>query len=245
MHKYLNDFQRQIRVSADAELISRWESSARYYGDRDIKIQLASAKRTATTLVKSATQFSNLKPEHELAIKAAANAMRSLAEELSVLAVWAKKYKIFCDQQRELEKISRLDELAAKRWGGDPKVFAFEFDLVNELCTKDGQLQFAAWIHSSGLFRDVKPENLTCRVDKLHEGKSPQHRLAQTIVEFSDSDRYSPDHAWTGFRGEKIAICSFAKYEEYLRYRQSIQKTASLLLESVSLSTPQELGGLR
>lgn len=70
MSDYLTQFQAKTSRKADAELIRRWEWDARCNGEKNIKIQIANAKRTATSLQKVHQQFSNLRPEHELAMNA-------------------------------------------------------------------------------------------------------------------------------------------------------------------------------
>jgi hypothetical protein len=93
---YLARFQSSTWRKVDPELTRRWEWDARVHGDKNIKVQGASAKRAATTMMKMPDQFSNVKPEHELALKAAASALRAMAEELKTLAGWAKDYHAFC-----------------------------------------------------------------------------------------------------------------------------------------------------
>lgn len=239
MNNYLSEFQQQSRLRADPELIQRWESDARYNGDKQIKIELATAKRTATSLVKSAKQFSKLKPEHELAIRAAASAMRSLAEELSSLAIWAKAYKVFCDKRREIDVARMHDDFADKRWGADEVAFRFEHDLMQELCTMEGRIQFASWVHSTGQYLDIQLKDIYCKIDRIFScGKTPKHRIAATL---QDAESRSPDHVLGGSTKRSV-FCSYSKYEDYLRYRKDVAKTARLMLESAKLPMPKVLG---
>ena len=117
MSDLLARFQAQTRRKADSDLIRRWEWDARYHGDKNIKIQASNAKRSATQMQKIKEQFSNLKPEHELAINAAASALRAMAEELTLLAAWAKDYQVFCAAAWKKEEDARLEALAQERWG--------------------------------------------------------------------------------------------------------------------------------
>jgi hypothetical protein len=236
MSKYLSAFQREHRITADPELVQRWEWDARYNGDKSIKIQLAHAKRTATSLLKAGSQFTNIKPEQELAIRAAASAMRTLAEQLSVLATWAKKYKAFCEKQFELEEIARLEDFADKRWGASPDAFLFEYELVTELQSKEGQLQFAEWMHTTGRLLDVDVENLTCEINRYGERnqfKLPKLRLAK-ILKDAQQDWPEEDHVWTGFGGHRVAVCKSNRYEQYLAYRKDIALKASTFVKSMS-----------
>ncbi len=111
MSDLLARFQAQTRRKADSDLIRRWEWDARYHGDKNIKIQASNAKRSATQMQKIKEQFSNLKPEHELAINAAASALRAMAEELTLLAAWAKDYQVFCAAAWKKEEDARLEAL--------------------------------------------------------------------------------------------------------------------------------------
>ena len=59
MRPYLARFKTRLKVNP--ELLERYEFDARYYGDKNIKNELASAKRTATSLAKASTVESHPK----------------------------------------------------------------------------------------------------------------------------------------------------------------------------------------
>jgi hypothetical protein len=230
MSDYLARFQALTRKKADPELIRRWEWEARYHGDTQIKIELANAKRTATSMQKARSQFSNLKPEHELAINAAASALRALASELTPLAAWAKDYKVFCDAERKKEDHAVLEAIALKRWGHDERAVRFESELMRELGTHDGRLAFAAWCHSNGKHRDCKASEVSCTVDGLATEATERTSAARTVQR--GQDRAFPNR-WEGMRGATV-ICGWPDYEAYLDYRKEVAQTSARIVQMVA-----------
>lgn len=229
MSDYLTRFQQKTRRVADSELIRRWEWDARFNGDKRIKIELANAKRTATSMERAAQHFSNLKPEHELAIKAACSAMRTLAVELTALAAWAKDYKAFCDAERKKEDTSALEAIALERWGDDVSSMKFEIDLMRELGTRDGQLAFGAWCHSVGKHLDCAVQEISCTVDRLSNEPSERAGAARTI----ERARGLRPNKWEGMRGPTV-ICGWSDYEAYLSYRKEVAKTSARIVRLAS-----------
>ncbi len=228
MSDYLAKFQAITRRRADPELIRRWESSVRYYGDANIKIQLANAKRTSTSMTKAGKQFSNLRPEHELAINAAVSAMQALVRELEPLALWAKDYKVFCDAERKKEVAAELDAIAMARWGNDEGALQFEVDLIAELGTLEGRLAFAKWVHATGKYLDVAMTQITCTVNALnYHGSTVRERAANTVKE---EMRSTTPNRWNDQRGPKI-ICPWQDYEAYVAYRREVAKTTARIVQ--------------
>jgi hypothetical protein len=224
---YLARFQSSTWRKVDPELIRRWEFDARYHGDKNIKVQAAGAKRAATTMLKMPDQFSNVKPEHELALKAAASALRAMAEELKNLAGWAKDYHAFCTEERKKEENSRLEGMARARWGDDERALQFETALIEELGTTDGRLAFATWCHSVGKYRQCAIDEISCRVDRVLSGPSLRIRAALTVEQ--GMDRLAPN-LWQGRSGPTV-ICSWGDYEEYLAYRKEVAKTSARIFQ--------------
>ncbi len=155
MTDYLHQFMVKHRTKADMELIRRWEWEARWYGDKNIKPQASNAKRTATQLDKACTNFSNLAPEQELAFKAAASAMRKLANDLTLLASWAKDYRVFCKSIMDKERADKLEAIAVKRWGNDLQAMEFERTGIESLNSDAGRIALGEWMHGRGLHQDV------------------------------------------------------------------------------------------
>lgn len=228
MSDYLARFQAITRRKADPELIRRWERDARYHGDESIKKQLVGAKRTATSLKKAGDQFSNLRPEHELAIKAAVSALQSLVKELEPLAAWAKDYKVFCDAEFKKERAAALEAIAFARWGNDEKAFQFEVALIEELGTNAGKLAFAKWIHSTGKYLDVGLNEISSTVNKLtYHGSTVRERAASTVEE---EMRSRTPNRWSDQRGP-VVICTWQDYEAYVFYRREIAKTTARIVQ--------------
>ena len=61
MSDYFDRFMRQTKFKVDMEDALRWKYSAMRNGDKDIKAQMATARRTATSLERSIQQFCSQK----------------------------------------------------------------------------------------------------------------------------------------------------------------------------------------
>jgi hypothetical protein len=225
---YLARFQSSTWRKVDPELIRRWEWDARFHGDKNIKVQAAGAKRAATTMLKMPDQFSNIKPEHELALKAAAGALRAMADELKNLAGWAKDYHAFCAAEMKKEEAARLEAVAQARWGNDESAVEFETSLIQELGTQDGRLTFAAWCHSVGKYRQCALDQISCQIDHLSTGPTLRMRAALTIEQAKDMNRGT--HLWETRSGPTVT-CSWKDYEEYLTYRKEVAKTSARVFQ--------------
>lgn len=218
-------FQAVHRPSADPVLAQRWDYDVRRNGEKNIKLQIAQAKRTATILHKASLQFSNIRPEQELAIKAAASAMSALAKELVPMVAWAKAYKKFCDAEWQREATEQLEATAAARWGDDAQALQFEADLIQELSSADGRLAFAQWLHSRGKHLDVPLENITSCVQGLGDGRMLRERVAETV----QNGKGQKDDKWPGQKGLNVN-CSWQTYELYLAHRKDVAaKTDGIL----------------
>ena len=231
MSDYLTRFQKQSRLKADPELIQRWEWSARYHGDAKIKIELANAKRTATSMQKARTQFSHIKPEHDLAIRAAASALRSLAGDLAALATWAKAYGAFCEAERKREDAAELEATAQERWGSDESEVKFEYDLIRELVSDEGQLAFGAWCHSKGKYLSCETAEIHGPVSRIESEATVRASVART-VQRSRAERPLPN-MWRGRRGNCVT-CSWSDYEHYLKDRKDVSNAALRIVEGIA-----------
>lgn len=235
MSDYLARFQKQSRLKADAELIQRWEWSARNYGDAKIKIELANAKRTATSMQKARTQFSNVKPEHDLAISAAASALRSLAADLAALATWAKTYGAFCEAERKREDAAELKAIAQERWGSDESAVKFEYEFIRELVSDEGQLAFGAWCHSKGKYLGCETTEIHGPVSRIESEATVRASVART-VQRSRAESKLPN-SWRGMRGNTV-ICSWSDYEHYLEDRKEASNAALRIVEGIATGQP-------
>lgn len=225
MSARLEKFKTVSRFKVDPALAEHWDFDARSNGDKNIKSQITQAKRTATALRKSITKFVNIRQEHETAIKAAANAMDALVNELTALIQWAKAYKAFCEAEYERERLEDLETIAQARWGKDAAALQFEADLIQELSTLDGRASFAQWVHSNGEHTDVDLKKISPCVDHIRDGKTLRERMAATVEE----NRRSTDNKWGTVHGLNL-ICSWRIHELYLAHRKEIaSKTAGIL----------------
>ena len=231
MSDYLTRFQAKARRKADPDLIRRWAWDAEFHGDAKIKAQLATAKRTATSMQKAKSQFSNLKPEHELAINAAVNAMGALARELSALAAWAKDFKVFCDGEREREAAEALEAIAATRWGDDVDALRFELNLLRELTGEEGKLALATWCHGRGRYQECALKAIIGPVDSIMP-KETERATAADLVQRGMSEHRQPNR-WAGYHGPTV-VCSWSDYEEYAAYRKEVAAAATRLVQTAA-----------
>ena len=226
MSARLDKFTSQTRIRVDQSLAQRWDWDASSHGEKNIKTQITQARRTATTLRKAIGQFANIRPEHELAINAAASAMDALAKELTPMVAWAKAYKAFCTKEYERERQDELESLAQSRWGDDAVALQFEVDLILELNTEDGRLAFAQWLHSVAEHTDVAIQKISPCVDRILEGETLRERMAATVKEhIRDTDT-----KWNARDGLTV-ICSWRSYERYLAHRKDIAKKTNGILK--------------
>lgn len=215
------------RRKVDPELIDRYEWEARYYGDKNIKNELATARRTATSLAKAATEFKHLRPEHKLALDAATSAMRKLAADLAELVGWAKEYGVFCAAARAAKEAAELEAFAEKRWGSDAKAMEFEAEVVVELVSRHGGEAFGHWMHSIGQHLDVQPTEFSIPFQNVHARESHNQRVVLARVLRSALDH--PPNKWKGMRGMTY-ICGWKDYEMYLAHRKAAASAAHKVL---------------
>ena len=232
MSDYFDRFMRQTKFKVDMEDALRWKYSAMRNGDKDIKAQMATARRTATSLERSIQQFSNLRPEQELAIKAGASAVRALTRDMETLCNRAKSFKAFFDLEFKKDRDTELEAIAFKRWGSDDDAFKFEFALMQELGSTDGKLNFGNWMHSLGQHLDATIEDVVCAVDGVGYGESngtDRHRAALT-VRAAKEKRFQK---WTGIRGVNVTT-TFVDYEKYLIFRRGVVITATATMQKIA-----------
>ena len=231
MSTYTERFKTRLRVNP--ELLERYEYDARYYGDKNIKNELASAKRTATSLSKASASFSYLRPGQKLALDAANSSMRSLANDLAVLQTWAKQYFAFCEIEREREHVESLEQLALKRWNNDDNALKFEAELLHELQTKDGKLALGDWFHGRGMHSDVAREEFSMQISTtppkkiyslaLNTATLLQHLAEQNALK---SNAYSSKGTWWYVAGWK-------DYEDYIEWRKTVAGVADSALKKL------------
>lgn len=219
----LQKFQAQSNFKVPMDLADKWEWSARANGPKEIKTQIASARRTATVLKKTASQFENIKPEHRLALDAAINSLGALVRELAPLVPWSISFKKFCDQARAEQEATNLEAIATARWP-DEKAFDFELSIMRELSTREGADAFSEWIHSTGRYPQAK--KFVCVFQRLADGRTDRERAAATVYENNSSG----GHAWA-----ETQFASWRDYEAYLVFRGAVAKAAERAVQTASI----------
>lgn len=229
MSTYLERFKTRRKVNP--ELAQRYEHDASYYGDKNIKNELASAKRTATSLAKASAAFSYLRPEQKLALDAATSAMRSLARDLAELALWAKDYAAFCTAERERENIEVFEKLAEKRWSNDADALNFEAAVLNELQTNDGKHALGDWFHGRGMHKDVSRDDFSVSFDICPPNKNYSKRLnTAALLQGLVHTRPHKSNAYA-WNGKWWYVAGWQDYEEYLAWRKTVAgDTAAAIL---------------
>jgi hypothetical protein len=232
MTNYLDSYLKSGRCDIDIELLKLWQHSARYYGDKEIKAQMANARRTATMLKKSIEQFSKMRPEQELAIKAAASAMQALANDLTGLASWAKSYHAYCEIKYKKERAETLKAIAWKRWGDDQEAMSFEIAVICELRTIEGRQAFAQWLQNAHHFSHFQS---TCVYDPFTNNSSTGDKTKERIeyAEIIENAR-SAEREFVSFDG-KCLHASWSHYEEYLSYRKQVREKAKAVVQAAKI----------
>ena len=229
MSDLLARFQAQTKRKADPELIRRWEWDARYHGDKNIKTQATNAERSATSMQKSPEQFNNLKPEHELAINAAANALRSMAKELTLLAAWVKLPRLLRSPMENGpgRQARSTGAGALGRQSACPQVRKRSAHRAGHHRQSAG---LCGLVSCRRKYQDCKIEEIRCKVDRLFPGPTERIRAALTVQQGNDR---TPANKWNGLRGPTV-VCGWADYEAYLTYRKEVAETSAHIVRMAS-----------
>jgi hypothetical protein len=222
----------ESRRKPNPELIDRYEWSARIHGDEEIKIELATARRTATTLAKARTQFKHLQLADQMALDEAARVMRRLAADLSELVAWAKEYGAYCADQWTKADAAELVEIADKRWGKDAEALAFEVDLLRELNTDLGREAFGDWMHSTGRQLDVKSKDFSTPASSGSFISAASR--CEVVAQFVRQEQRTEAHKWESIRGWHYS-CSWAEYESYLTHRRTVASSTAAMLRGFTV----------
>jgi hypothetical protein len=234
MTSYLQKFQAQSKLRVAIDLQYKWESSAHCYGAKEVKVQIANAKRVSTALKKAVSTFADVKPEHRLSLDAAANAMQALVAELSPLVPWAESYKKFCDQERAIEHGRKLQSIAATRWP-DEAAYQFELAIMKDLSTRDGAEAFAEWIRSTNRYPQSQSTKFVSVFQRMADGASDRERAASTVYENNSSRA----HSWADTQ-----FCGWDDYESYLAFRGAVAKAAERAVQTASIQIQHNEGSI-
>lgn len=212
-----------------AEIVEAFESSARYYGDRDIKTTAAAARRTATSLRKASEPFVGMPAGDRAKLVDAARVMTSYADELATMARWAKGYHLHVENQRHQERLRELDAFADARWGADISAMRFEALLVEGLRQREGRDAFAAWSHSEGRHLDVAKEDFHLMDADSIAGAKPltERQLAAHCVHgvMASRDDLSKGYSRDTFNFY-IGRYSYELYLAHMKKASSVRLTA-------------------
>ena len=215
MQTMINKFLSKYQPKVDVELAERWSSDVLHHGEKNIKAQIANAKRTATALENATKKFSNISPKQVGTLKEAAIAMRMLAKELRPLVDWASAYKEYCDTEARRERSETLENFAFARWGDTPGLVELEASIVMQLGTQAGSKLFGEWVVSIGENRGAKSDCISSCVQRLGRGETIREKLADALL----NARFDQDYHRI-FHGQvPLLTCSFATYERYRIHR--------------------------
>lgn len=224
-----------VHKAVNQELIEKYAFYAQYYGERDAKIDLACARRTATTLEKTARSFTQLSEKDHRALLETASAMRRLAGELQAIVTWAKAFFAHCERERKQEKDELCRAQAFLRWQGNAEACAFEASIIEELMTKEGRISFAQWMHSTGQYRSISPENFAFNV-KFGVDKNLEIRTIQAINSDLNGDSLSQWGMgyYRGHSGHEYYHIEKSSYEAYLTWRKSMAAIVHTTLSDIA-----------
>ncbi len=233
---YLALFESQrgrSRGTPSPELIQRWQSEAQWNGDTAIRKELASARRAVTLMQNTGKQFTNLKPQHQLALSAASSALVELAKELEELADWARQFHAFFASEFSAAAERELEAEAQARWADDAAV-QWESGLMQELGSDSGRAAFGRWMASRGTYGHlgVAAENIHPPITRLesparNKAYEPRvttlrARAAWTLGKARENHRGA--HTWESYWGGETRVsvsCSFTDYEAWVAYQAS------------------------
>lgn len=184
-------------------LAERYEREARFFGDKDAKTDMVSAKRLATQILNTLndSRFSSVLESAQLkALRQAAHAMTALSEDLANVAAWARAYCVHCEAERAFESDTRCDDFSAERWQSDQDVVDEAADLVEYV--QKGE-QFKGWIETRssrqggrvvemGYVEGRQIDHLKSLGSKYHSGEvgtlpliaSERRHVAAAVIDF-------------------------------------------------------------
>lgn len=212
------DFKSRHKPSA--ALVERHETTAKYDGGSSFKAKAAAAKRTATTLRKTADELQDTVSQADLeALKRAAQILVRQAEELAVFARWADDYKAFSTARRLSEDIANAEALAKARWGDDLTAHKLDMQLMEESDSLSGGEKLGLYVlKNHPRFAGVKPQNfMLAGYRSLNlAGADERTNTAARLCMLNDrSSRYERSS------GESVAMIGRDIFDEYVAHRRA------------------------
>jgi hypothetical protein len=219
MTNLVEQFQAKTKLKAKHELIKYCCTDIMRNGNKNIKQKVADALRTANDLEAACQKYISLTEQQKHDFMQAAQGMRELANDYAKLAVWGKAFKEYYSKVMGKIRAAELEEITNNRWGVDVDAMKFEESLITKLMTEEGQIKFAEWLHSHGLYTTSEKKYIKTPFDAYRERglKKPLHKLASKI-------RYGKRN---GIKSESYGnhvYCSWDLYESYLSHcKQKIE----------------------
>lgn len=213
------------------ELLAKYESSARIYGDELVLKDITSAKRMATSLWRSIKSFNMLPPKVLNDMRNAAIGFDDLARELKTVGLWCDEYLAFCKSQRKLEELAAIEEFALDRWRSDTQLMNFEIALVNELCTAEGLREMGAWFHSHGVLNDIPTTEFLSPFNSTIEF-GPNDSIIKTCRYLMNA-RISDGHKIESWKKYSYRI-GWVEYNNYFGHRLSVKASADNYLRKIA-----------
>lgn len=212
------DFRSRHKPSA--ALVERHETSAKYDGGASFKSKAAAAKRTATTLRKTADELQDTVSAADLeALKRAAQILVRQAEDLAVFARWADDYKAFSTARRLSEDIANAQALAKARWGDDPTAHKLDMQLMEESDSLSGGEKLGLYVlKNHPRFAGVEPQNFMLggyRSLNLAGADERTNAAARIGMLDARSSRYERSS------GESMAMIGRDIFDEYVAHRRA------------------------
>jgi len=183
MTNYLQKYAASTRQKVDMELADRFDFKMRREGDKPIRLQMAKARRAATTMKNLLDDFKDMPPKQMQELMNSAKTLRKLADDLEGLARFAKGYQSFYLAEIKREEDEELEAFALKRWGRENATAEFEWALIRDLETLDGRAELGQWMHGRGNHKSVGVENFHSPFHSAHDmhGTNKRREAAKAI----------------------------------------------------------------
>lgn len=149
------------RHKPKATLVEQHSTTAQYYGGASFKSKAGAAKRTATTLRKTADElYETVSTADHETLKRAAQILARQAEDLALFARWADEYQAFSKDRRLAESLERAQTLAKARWGDDMEAHKLDMHLMEDSDSLSGCEKLGLYVlENHPRFAGVNPTN--------------------------------------------------------------------------------------
>mgnify|MGYP001034392204 CR=1 FL=1 len=203
-------------------LVERHSTTAQYDGGASFKAKAAAAKRTSTTLRKTADELHETVSAADLeALKRAAQILDRQADDLAVFSRWADDYKDFSTARRLSEDIEKAQALAKARWGDDLTAHKLDLQLMEESDSLSGGEKLGLYaLKKHPRFAGVKPENFMLGGYRSLNLTGADERT-NTAARIGMLDARSSSYERAG--GELMAIIGRDIFDEYVAHRRAEQ----------------------